>query len=281
MQEQPPFTPSQGTSQPGNYQFQEYAGTPYPPAGYAYPVAAPYPVLPVQRAKKPLLFPVTRSVPPHKQTGLIAAYSALLLALCAGSVFFLGLSGEATGGFVASANHLLDALEICVFLLLLLFILPAAAWLSGALFGAWRGFLVALITIGGTLGLWIAYAVLVQHLTITLNTANGPGPIFAFLAIFTAPLIGFFYNRRRYASWGKSFLCLLVGPAILVTITLAMTALLGSPQNSSSSTLAGFYVAIGCIWLLAIPLMTLPIAGIEGLLHAILSTRSGQRKPGP
>jgi hypothetical protein len=151
--------------------------------------------------------------------------------------------------------------------------LPTAALLSGAFLGAVRAFLVTLIVVGSTTGLWLAHTFL-QHIPININF-NSPGPISFILLPLTAALVGFLYDRRRSAAWWKSFLILLLGSAFLVTVMLAFVAIFGRPTSTASLT--DFYIGIGCIWVLLIPLMALPIAGIEGITHAIIAARRNKQ----
>lgn len=304
--------PDQEGSQPGSYQFKEYmhstppagqaqnaplAGSiqppahppvqgqpapypppfPYPPTGPGYP-AGYYPAPPAQavpRQKKMLYFPLTRHASPGKQAISMAIYSLSMLALSIGSIFSINLlsaSLEPDNPFV-HADGTVNGLLILIFLLFLLLVVPAITLLSGALFGAVRALLVTCIVAGGTAALLLVYA-FAQHTSLSLNNANGPATAVLVLSPITASLVGFIYDRRRYAAWWKSFLSLSAGSAFFVTILLTLTAILGRPADGSSQTaLADLYVGIACIWLLLMPLMALPVAGIEGILHAILVAR--------
>jgi hypothetical protein len=173
-----------------------------------------------------------------------------------------------------------NGLLILVVILLVLLIVPAIILLSGALFGALRAFVIAGIIAGGTAALLLVYES-AQHIPITFTSANSPASISLVLMPVTAALVGFLYDRRRYAAWWKSFLCLLAGSALFIGIILLLTAIFGNPSNASQVSLVGFYVAIGCAWLLFVPLITLPVAGIEGITHVLLVARQKKRERTP
>lgn len=279
------------------YQFKEYTSTPFPMGQAQYipsaePIQLPgytsiqgqpsfpyppisYPMPPIQaapRQKKMLLFPLTRHASPGKQVISMAIYSMLMLALFAGGIFSLILlsANQEPNNAFAHADGTANGGLILVFILFIFLVIPATALLTGALFGAARAFLATSIVTGGTAGLLLVY-LLTQHIPITLNSSNSPATAILILVPITSTLVGFIYDRRRYAAWWKSFLAMLLGSAFLVTVLFTFVAILGRPADTSS--LASFYVAIGCIWLVLVPLLALPIAGIEGIIHAILSAR--------
>jgi len=221
------------------------------------------------RQKKMLAFPFTRHASAGKQAISIAMYSALMLVLFAGSVFFLYVKSLATSSPFVNPNGTVDSSQILVFLFFIFLILPATTLLSGALFGAVRAFLVTCIVTGGTASLWLVY-LSTHHMFLSINNTNSPATVALILMPFTATLVGTIYDRRQHAAWWKSFLTLLLGSAFFVIAILVATIIWGRPTSSSQATLADFFIGIGCVGILLIPLMALPVAGIEGMLHTLI-----------
>jgi hypothetical protein len=266
------YTPVQ--SQPASALYSP--SFPYSPPGYGSPTTY-YPALPAQavpRQKKMLSFPLTRYASPGKQVSSMAIYSLLMLALAAGSVFSIVLlsANQEPNNVFAHSDGTANGLLILVFILFILLVVPVITLLSGALFGAVRALLITCIVVGGTAGLWFVYA-FVQHIPISVSSSNTPAATILVLSPVTAALVGFIYDRRRYAAWWKSFLSLLAGSAFFVGTLLLFTAIFGSPPSASQASLVGFYVTLGCSWALLAPLIALPVAGIEGIMHAITARR--------
>lgn len=269
-QEEPPLE---------SYQLTEYEGTasappsPFPPVGYSYSPTS-YPIPLVQAAtgtKKPLFFPLTRNASVGKQVASIAVYSILMTVLFVGNSFLIAITqmNQMPGNIFIHRDGTANGFFILVLSIFLLLTLPATSLLSGALFGAVRAALAAMIIVGTTAGLWFFYAWL-QHVPVNISF-NSPVLIAFILVPLTAALVGFFYDRRRYAAWWHSFLTLLLGSACFVTVMLTLVAIFGHPADVSA--LAGFYIIMGCFGIVMTPLIALPIAGIEGGVHAILVAR--------
>jgi hypothetical protein len=268
VQPPPGYTPIQG--QPASALYPP--SFPYSPPGYGSP-ATYYPALPAQaapRQKKMLSFPLTRHASPGKQVISMAIYGLLMLALAAGSVFSIVLlsADQEPNNVFARSDGTANGLLILVFILFILLVIPAITLLSGALFGAARALLITCIVVGGTAGLWLVYA-FVQHIPISVSISNTLATTVLVLSPVTAALVGFIYDHRRYAAWWKSFLSLLAGSAFFVGILLLFTAIFGSPPGASQASLVGLYVTLGCSWALLAPLIALPVAGIEGMMHAL------------
>lgn len=270
-----------------NDQFAEYGNAstrmpyaPYPPQPSFF--VGLQPVLPSPASpKKPLYFPLTRNASIGKQVKNMATYSLLMLVLFAGSIIgiaqtsvnqkpdniFIHLDGTANGSL------------ILLFSAFILLTIPAMSLLCGALFGAMRALIVTCAVEVVSAGICLLYAFM-QHLTITLSINTPIVDVFILLPI-AAALVGFCYDRRHVANWGKSFLNMLLGSAFMVIVLLALIATLGNPGSSASqSTITSFYIGIGCFGLLTIPLLALPMAGIEGFIHAIIVARRASKQNG-
>lgn len=142
--------------------------------------------------------------------------------------------------------------------------------LCGTLFGAVRAFLITSISEIAALA---PIGILFQSYTHVPASLPGDPLFLSFFLVmpFTAGIVGFLYDRRLYASWGKSFLTLLLGSAIFI-IWLVVISLAESPTViSSSQDPTGFYIAAVFFCIIISPLLALPVAGIEGGIHSLIA----------
>ncbi len=297
FQEEPsvptPFAPSNAPiSTPGNMYAPAFPGasayptTPMPGQPYApgAPGALPYapygmyPPLPTPvSTKKPLLFPLTRHASALLQFFGMLLYS-LVVALCImGCVLTMLQIALINTNLYVSSDGSANGLSILLTFVLVLVLLPACSLFSGVFFGSWRGLIVSLLALGGGL--------VMAHLSDPrFGNPDAPASLYLLLAAppVTTLIVGFVYDRRKYAAWWKSLLTMFLGTAILcawffafiyvmdanagIFNTLAANAHM-SPQNY----LATMGISFGCLSLLIIPLLGVIFAGGEGILHAILA----------
>jgi hypothetical protein len=238
--------------------------------GYGYPPIASAPPAP---QKKPIYFPLTRRAPALLQIFGMLGYSLLLaISIMVIVLYLLGSYHQGLSIFI-NVDGSTNGLAILLVAVLALLIVPACSLLSGALFGSWRGLLVSLFSTGG--------GVLFAHLS-NAQFLNNVTSIQPYLALAPLPIsaltVGLIYDQRKYASWGKSFSIFLLGSAIICLwlFVLLFIASANSPNLSVAaqtasltpqSLLASVGVVSGCMTILAIPLMAIPMAAIEGIVH--------------
>jgi MFS family permease len=281
FREQFPVPPTSGAGHPPRPgASQQPVPAPYMPVAlYPYPgkPATSFPAPPVQaapRQKKPLHLPLTRHALHGKQFVCMVFYSVLMIVLFAGNILAIAQASanQKPDNIFIHPDGTANGLLILVFSVFVLLVIPAMSLLCGALFSAAWAFVLTCIVEGVSAGVCIMY-LSTQHIPVTISINTPVGALF-FLLPITAALVGLCYDRRRYASWGKSFLSMLLGSAFFVIVLLALVAILGNPGSTSTqSTLTSFYIGIGCFGLLAIPLLALPIAGVESIIHIVLTAR--------
>ena len=263
----PPGLNAPQTGQPPQYY-------PYPPG---FGPVGPGPVyMPVSRPKAPLHFPLFRQAPVYIQTFEMVFYILVMALTIMGIVLSLYHNYQSGVSVLVNPDGTANGLAILLVILLVLLVIPACSLLAGALFGSWRGFIVSLFSFAGGL--------LISHLS---NPAFwNTGAIQGYLVLAPFPLaalvVGWVYEHRKYAAWWRSMFTLMLGAGI-ISLCLAIIVIvvdLNSPtimEDLSTSTspqafMAGLWIAGGCIFLGLIPLLTFPIACIEGIIHASITT---------
>lgn len=260
-------------------------GIPYAPSmqgALPYPPYGMYPPLPVPvKTKKPLLFPLTRKAPALLQIFGMLLYSLLLALSVMGCLLTLFRASITSTSMYVNLDGSVNGLSILITLVLLLLLIPAGSLFSGAFFGSWRGLLVSLFSLGG--------GFVLAHIT-DPRFGNPDATLLNYLP-FAAPalaalVVGFVYERRKYAAWWKSMFSMFLGVAVLliwffVSVYLfdvnagTLDILASAAHMTIQNYMAYMAISLGCLSLLIIPLLGLLYAGIEGIIHAILA-RIGQ-----
>lgn len=143
--------------------------------------------------------PLTRGLPAQKQIIWMLLYSLFMILNIVGSIFCMN-AVSAAGGFLA----LLIYLPVCFYFAGL--VVPASSLLSGALFGSWRGTIVA--------GLSISSGLLLTAL-LRIIPFEGSGAFYMLQALIpllpATFIVGLIYDFRKYRHSGKSLLTMLLG----------------------------------------------------------------------
>ncbi len=239
----------------------------------------PYNIQPARPAavkrRKPIRFPLIRKAPALLQIFGILLYSLVLVICIMGCLLLLLRAYIDNGNVYFNVNGSTDGLSVVITCVLLLVLAPACSLFCGVFFGSWRGLLAALLALGGGL--------LMSHLT-DPRIFNIDAGLQIYLLIaslpFTAFIVGLLYDRRQYAAWWKSMLTILLGLIVPVVglLTFIYTQAAANADVAASlghtttqNFLAILTVGFACISLLAIPLLSLLYAGIEGIIHSLLA----------
>ncbi|HET8846211.1 MAG TPA: hypothetical protein VFN35_32415 [Ktedonobacteraceae bacterium] len=227
------------------------------------------------KPKKPLYFPLTRSLSPIKQYCLLAIYSLFLLILFAGCYLYLRLRppNQSFYFFLVQPGEAVDLLQVFLFLFFSFLVLPVTTLLSGALFGSGRAFLIVSFVLIGTAG------IILYSTNMPITGRDIPlGMVYLLIFSGAAELVGFFYERRRFAAWWKSLLIFLLGATGIAASLTILIFIQASPRNATPDELLTFYLSTIGLGLIFIIGMTFPVAGIEGLLHAIIAARHQKQR---
>ena len=260
------------------YPAQNNLYTPGTPEVLPYPPYGIYPPLPTSaKTKKPLLFPLTRQASVLLQVFGMLLYSLVVALAIMGCVLILLKIAMANVSLYVNADNTINWLSIVITVALVLLLLPAASVFSGAFFGSWRGLIVALLSLAGGL--------LLTHLSESrfgsLQALQSTWALLLAPAV-TALVVGFVYERRKYAAWWKSMFTMFLGAAILLLWFLAFIYIVNmrtgnfdvsaaAAHMTTDHFMAYMAIGFGCISLIVIPIMGLLFAGIEGIIHALLA----------
>jgi hypothetical protein len=168
---------------------------------------------------------------------------------------------------------IITLIVIDVVLLILL-----ATVLCGALLGKWRALLVSIISLGWPL----PGAYLLNPAIFTSSgaptSADWAGLLLYAVLPLSAFVVGWIYERRRRAQFGVSFLSMSIGIALLIIPPIIISSILNSAGAYSGSSFAADLLASWCLVVLVIFPLALLVAGLEALLHTIVSkTMRGAR----
>lgn len=254
------------------------AGNPYAsgmPGALPYGMYPPFPV-PV-KTKKPLLFPFTRRAPVLLQIFGMLLYSLVMSLGIMGCLLTLLKAALVNTSMYVNPDGSANGLSIIVTIVLLLFLVPACSLFSGVFFGSWRGLIVAVLSFGG--------GFLLAHVS-DPRFGNPNATLLNYLPFAALPLaalvVGFVYERRKYAAWWKSMLTMFLGTGVLLTWFLAFIyladvnaggfdTLAANAHMTIQNYMASIAISLGCVALLVVPLLGLLFAGIEGIIHAIIA----------
>jgi hypothetical protein len=199
------------------------------------------------------------------------------------TVFLLALGGVLVAlAATYGANTVPSAWIIVLTVIESILLLVAGTVLCGALLGRWRALVVSLLSFGLTfLGLYLVLA----H---TFATSGGSGDstswtglLFYGMLPLSAFVVGWIYERRREANFGKSFLSMLAGTTFLILLPLTLVYILGSTGSPTGSTIAAYLLGIWCFLILLVFPLALVAASLEALLHKMVqSAVDGKKKDG-
>jgi hypothetical protein len=278
--------PPQSGQPPQYYPYPPQSGQ--PPQYYPYPPglgptgsSVPGPVYaPAFRVKAPLHFPLFRQAPAYIQIFEMVFYIVFMAVAIMGIVLSLYHNYQSGVGVLANPDGTANDQAILLVIILVLLVVPACSLLAGAIFGSWRGLIVSLCSLAGGL--------LISHISnpVFWNTSAIQGYLFLAPFPLAALVVGWVYERRKYAAWWRSMFIMMLGAGIisLCLAILVMVVDFNSPtimQDLSTSTnpqafMVGVWVAGGCIFIGLIPLLAFPIACIEGIIHASITVASKQ-----
>lgn len=247
--------------------YPSYAPPP-PPSGnaiqYVPPVTPGVPVL-ASKPPRPLALPITRTKSARASWLWALGYSALLFLLSIPLIYVIDTYDAVTNpplwaGILAAANGLLLALLATV--------------LCGALLGKWRGALVSLLVTG--LVLLVAYWFNPSAFGSSSSKTGAIGSGWtSYLYYGVLPVCafatGWIYERRRYASFGKSLLSMLAGNALLFVPLLIIASLTGASTASSLPPLATDLIAVACLAVLFVFPLALIATLLEAAMHKLVA----------
>jgi hypothetical protein len=156
-----------------------------------------------------------------------------------------------------------------------------ATVLCGALLGKWRALPVSIFSLG--LPVLCAYLVNpgVFASSTTQKSINWTGYLLYGVLPLSAFVVGWIYERRRYANFGVSFLNMSIGMALLTILPIIVSSTLSSSGAFTGSALAADLLASWCLVILVIFPLALAAAGIEVLLHTLVKrTTSAVKQDG-
>lgn len=250
-----------------------------PAPAYSYPPiqTTPAVIIPVsiESAKKPIYFPLTRKAPVYMQFFGMLLYSSFTALCIMGISLYLVRSYNpgSTTGIYTSTDGSTNSLAIVLTVILGLLIVPACSLFCGVFFGSWRGLLVSLASSAG--GIFITQLSYTQFWQFSL-----PQSIILLVPLpLTALIVGLIYDHRKFTSWGKSLLTIMLGWAIIIgwlAILIGFEELNASSAmlttSSSSVDLGATIVILACGSLLLTIVLSLPTAAIEGSVHSIIAS---------
>jgi hypothetical protein len=177
------------------------------------------------------------------------------------------------GFVIAAVRNETDAptptpLGIYLFLLALVAV-PASVLLAGALFGKWRGVLVAALYAG-------IIAALVVFVEVILWKSPPQGKdILAYGILFcswplAALVTGTLSQLQPFRSFGLAYATMLVGMAVLIVGAAAWLWIGESPMDSTAD-IAAFDATVLCSVPIAVPLLAFPLAFVEVIIQRTLA----------
>lgn len=203
--------------------------------------------------------PIVKNWSARKQIVWMVGYT--LLALVWWIPYFRGFLMDAIRG---TSNSAMPAPLLIYLILLLLLLVPSSVLLAGAIFGGWRGALVA-VCYTGIIALLVALPLLFWGRTSSGSMVIAYGIMFCSWPL-AALVTGRRYQLRPLRSFGKTYLTMLLGTGIMV-IGAALLLLIAGPGSDSSADLATYDVIILFFAPIITCLLALPIAIIETIIQ--------------
>lgn len=214
---------------------------------------------PPSQARRPSQFPLIKGMPVRKRMLWMGAYT--LLGLLCWVPYFIGFYQAA----LRRASDSAMPTPLLIYLLLLCLIsVPASVLLAGILIGGWSGVLVTTVYTG-------SIAALVGLAVFFLGVTPSGRDLLAYSVLFCAwPLAtlvtGRLSQRVLFRGFAAAYAAMLPGVCIL-TLGGAMCLWIIGPGSDSSSDIAAYDAVVLCAIPIVVPLLSLPLAGIEGLLQ--------------
>ena len=260
-----------------------------PPPLVSYPFAPddtlltpppPPPPIAVQngsrKAQQPLFLPVTRAKNARTTRTWTLGYAVFLLLLGAVPVALVAIyKGTASSPAWVKGTASVPAWVIVLLVIDIILLLLSATVLCGALLGKWRALPISIFAIG--LPVLCAYLVNPGIFTSSSDASTGTdwiGYLLYAVLPLSAFLVGWIYERRRYARFGASLLSMLVGIAVMIIPPLILTSALSSSGALTGSALAGYLFTSWCLIVLVILPLALVAAAFEALLHTIVKRKT-------
>ncbi|HXR65576.1 MAG TPA: serine/threonine-protein kinase [Ktedonobacteraceae bacterium] len=248
---------------------------PPPPASYPiYPDYAPPPPAPLQRtstkAFRPLALPVTRAKHARASWAWTLGYTAFLL--------FLGAEPVALAATYRAASTPPTWIIVLTVIDIILLVMLSTV-LCGALLGKWRAPLVTIFSIGLTvLCVYLVNPGAFASSGNTQSSSNGIDYLLYGVLPLSAFVVGWIYERRRYANFGLSFLTMIVGIALLIILPILVAPSLSSPGSYTDSAIAASLITVWCLVVLIIFPLALIAAGLEVLMHKMVKVKESAAK---
>lgn len=247
--------------------YPAYAPPPPPPNT---PIQYPLPVTPRQapvslvpaktRIPRPLVLPVTRAGNARLTWTWTIGYTLFLLFLSIPLLVLSEVYATATPTWV-----------FVVVGIDLTFLALSGTVLCGALLGKWRGGLISLLMAGLVLA-----GIYLLHPGDLASPASDWKNFFYYLVIPISSFItGWIYERRRYANFGKNFLSMLAGTALLLGPLLIASVVTSTTTSSSSTALSPAMEYLATVWCMLI-LFIFPLALLAAGLAALLQKMVGR-----